>query len=121
MSKVMKIPAKLNRATFTPLDTPTKRRVAAYARVSTDSEEQQTSYAAQVSYYTQYIQKRADWEFVNVYTDQGISATNTKHRSGFNQMIADALDGKIDLIVTKSDYVNLFSKNLEYKNAQTFV
>lgn len=109
MSKVTMIPAKLDRATFTPLDTPVKRKVAGYARVSTDSEEQQTSYAAQVSYYTQYIQKRADWEFVNVYTDQGISATNTKHRSGFNQMIADALDGKIDLIVTKS--VSRFARN----------
>lgn len=102
MSKVMKIPAKLNRATFTLLDTPTKRRVAAYARVSTDSEEQQTSYAAQVSYYTEYIKNRTDWEFVSVYTDEGISATNTKHRDGFNAMIADALAGKIDLIVTKS-------------------
>ncbi len=109
MSKVMKIPAKLNRATMTPLDTPVKRKVAGYARVSTDSEEQQTSYAAQVSYYTEYIQKRADWEFVNVYTDQGISATNTKHRSGFNAMIADALAGKINLIVTKS--VSRFARN----------
>ena len=109
MSKVTMIPAKLDRATFTPLDAPVKRKVAGYARVSTDSEEQQTSYAAQVSYYTEYIQKRADWEFVNVYTDQGISATNTKHRSGFNQMIADALDGKIDLIVTKS--VSRFARN----------
>ncbi len=109
MSKVMKIPAKLNRATFTPLDTPTKRRVAAYARVSTDSEEQQTSYAAQVSYYTEYIKKRPDWEFVSVYTDEGISATNTKHRDGFNTMIADALAGKIDLIVTKS--VSRFARN----------
>ena len=78
-----------------------KRRVAGYARVSTDSEEQQTSYAAQVEYYTSYIKERSDWEFVKVYTDEGISATNTKHRDGFNQMISDALDGKIDLIVTK--------------------
>ena len=82
--------------TFTPLDQPKKRKVAGNARVSTDSEEQQTSYEAQVSYYTEYIQKRDDWEFAGVYTDQGISATNTKHRDGFNRMIADALDGKID-------------------------
>ena len=92
-----------------PLDKPIKRRVAGYARVSTDSEEQQTSYEAQVSYYTEYIQKRDDWEFAGVYTDQGISATNTKHRDGFNRMIADALDGKIDLIVTKS--VSRFARN----------
>ena len=110
MSKqVTIIPAKLNRATFTPLDQPKKRKVAGYARVSTDSEEQQTSYEAQVSYYTEYIQKRDDWEFAGVYTDQGISATNTKHRDGFNRMIADALDGKIDLIVTKS--VSRFARN----------
>ena len=99
--KVTFIPQKLNRATFTPLDQPKKRKVAGYARVSTDSEEQQTSYERQVSYYTDYIKKRADWEFAGVYTDQGISATNTKHRDGFNAMIADALDGKIDIAVTR--------------------
>lgn len=109
MPTVTKIPAKLNRTTFTPINTVTKRRVAAYARVSTDSEEQQTSYAAQVSYYTNYIKSRTDWAFVAVYTDEGISATNTKHRDGFNTMIADALDGKIDLIVTKS--VSRFARN----------
>ena len=86
-----------------------KRRVAAYARVSTDSEEQLTSYEAQVAYYTKYIQRREDWDFVAVYTDEGISATNTKHRNGFNQMVQDALDGKIDLIITKS--VSRFARN----------
>ncbi|MDE5937369.1 MAG: recombinase family protein, partial [Ruminococcus sp.] len=83
--------------------------VAGYARVSTEQEEQQTSYAAQVDYYTKYIKKHSEWEFVKVYTDEGISATNTKHRDGFNQMIADALDGKIDLIITKS--VSRFARN----------
>ena len=109
MSRVTIIPAKLDRATFMPLDKPKKRRVAGYARVSTDSEEQLTSYEAQVSYYTDYIKKRADWEFVSVYTDEGISATNTKHRDGFNAMIADAWAGRIDLIVTKS--VSRFARN----------
>ena len=71
-----------------------------YARVSTDSEEQLTSYEAQVDYYTKYIRSNPDWEFVDVYTDEGIFATNTRHRDGFNRMIADALAGKIDLIVT---------------------
>ena len=85
------------------------RRVAAYARVSTDSEEQLTSYEAQVDYYTKYIHSRSDWEFVDVYTDEGISATNTKKRDGFNRMVQDALDGKIDLIVTKS--VSRFARN----------
>lgn len=107
--QVTKIPARLNRATFSPLDRTAKRRVAGYARVSTDSEEQKTSYTAQVDYYTTYIKSRSDWEFVNVYTDEGISATNTKHRSGFNKMIEDALAGRIDLIVTKS--VSRFARN----------
>ncbi len=109
MPVVTKIPARLHPATFVPLESVANRKVAGYARVSTDSEEQQTSYAAQVSYYTDYIQKRPDWEFVGVYTDEGISATNTRHRDGFNRMIADALDGKIDLIVTKS--VSRFVRN----------
>ncbi len=56
-----------------------------------------------------YIKKHGEWEFVKVYTDEGISATNTKHRNGFNQMIKDALDGKIDLIITKS--VSRFARN----------
>lgn len=63
------IPAKLDRATFTPLNAPAKRKVAGYARVSTDSAEQQTSYEAQVDYYTKYIKSRSDWEFVSVYTE----------------------------------------------------
>jgi DNA invertase Pin-like site-specific DNA recombinase len=83
--------------------------VAGYARVSTDSDEQFTSYEAQIDYYTQYIKKRDDWEFVKVYTDEGISGTNTKRREGFNEMVADALAGKIDLIVTKS--VSRFARN----------
>jgi site-specific DNA recombinase len=60
-------------------------------------------------YYTKYIQSKPEWAFVKVYTDEGISALNTKHRDGFNEMISDALDGKIDLIVTKS--VSRFARN----------
>ncbi|MBQ5561149.1 MAG: recombinase family protein, partial [Lachnospiraceae bacterium] len=69
---------------FTPTG---KRKVAAYARVSTDSEEQLNSYRSQVDYYTNYINSRADWELVSIYTDEGITAVNTKHRDGFNRMI----------------------------------
>ncbi len=107
--KVTTIPASISRFTAAPINEQKKRRVAAYARVSTDHEEQLTSYAAQVDYYTSYINGRDDWEFVNVYTDEGITGTNTKHREGFKQMVADALDGKIDLIVTKS--VSRFARN----------
>ncbi len=92
-----------------PIDSPRKRRVAAYARVSTDSEEQATSYEAQVDYYTNYIKSRNDWEFVRVYADEGITGTNTKDRVEFKAMINDALDGKIDLIITKS--VSRFARN----------
>ena len=74
-----------------------KRRVAGYARVSTDHADQVTSYEAQVDYYTHYIKGRDDWQFAGMYTDEGISATNTKHCEGFNTMVRDALAGKIDL------------------------
>lgn len=103
------IPATKNIFTVMKAVKVAKKRVAAYARVSTGSEEQLTSYEAQVDYYTKYIKSKEDWEFVHVYTDEGITATNTKRRDGFNQMIQDALDGKIDLIVTKS--VSRFARN----------
>lgn len=86
-----------------------KRRVAAYARVSTDTDEQFTSYEAQIDYYTKYIAQKSDWEFVEVYSDEGISGTSTKHRDGFNRMIQDAMAGKIDLIITKS--ISRFARN----------
>ena len=103
------IPATKNIHTGVVHTSVQKRRVAGYARVSTDSDEQLTSYEAQVDYYTQYISSNPEWQFVKVYTDEGISATNTKKRDGFNAMIKDALDGKIDLIVTKS--VSRFARN----------
>lgn len=103
------IPATKERYTQAPINDEHKRKVAAYARVSTDFEEQQTSFDAQVDYYTNYIKDHDGWEFVGVYTDDGISATSTKHREGFNRMISDALAGKIDLIITKS--VSRFARN----------
>ena len=102
-------PATRNMYTTAPIAAAVKRRVAGYARVSTDSDEQFTSYEAQIDYYTNFIRAKPEWEFVKVYTDEGISATNTRHRDGFNEMIADALAGKIDLIVTKS--VSRFARN----------
>ena len=109
MPKVTMIPATVNSLTHLPKASVQKRRVAGYARVSTDSDEQFTSYEAQVDYYTRYIQSKPEWDFVRVYTDEGISGTNTKRREGFKEMIADALAGKIDLIVTKS--VSRFARN----------
>ena len=107
--KITTIPATLTRFTATPITEQKKRRVAGYARVSTDHDDQFTSYEAQIDYYTNYIKSRDDWEFVDVYTDAGITGTSTKHREGFKRMVADALAGKIDLIVTKS--VSRFARN----------
>ena len=86
-----------------------KRRVAGYARVSTETDEQFTSFVSQVEYYTSFIKSHENWKFVKVYCDEGISGTSTKHRAGFKQMIQDAKSGKIDLIITKS--VSRFARN----------
>lgn len=103
------IPATVNRFTASPIMQKSKRKVAGYARVSTDMEEQLTSYDAQVKYYTDYIKNHDNWEFVGMYADEGITGTSIKHREGFKKMIDDALDGKIDLIITKS--VSRFARN----------
>lgn len=103
------IPPSIDRYTTAPINSKAKRKVAAYARVSTDQEEQQTSYQAQVDYYTNYIKQRDDWEFVSVYADHGLSGTSTSNREGFKRMIEDALAGKINLIITKS--VSRFARN----------
>lgn len=103
------IPASTGRLAAATAAVPSLKKVAAYARVSTDNDEQLSSYEAQVDYYTRHIQANTSWEFVEVYTDEGISATSTKKREGFNRMIADALNGKIDLIITKS--VSRFARN----------
>ena len=108
-TRVTMRPATRRMFTTLPINSKKLRRVAAYARVSTNSEEQATSYEAQVSYYTEHIKANSDWKFVHVYTDKGISGTSTKKREGFNQMIEDALAGKIDLIITKS--VSRFARN----------
>ena len=107
--KVTCIPATLSKFSLSPIKALTKRKVAAYARVSTDEKEQNNSYEAQINYYTSYIKSKPEWDFVDVYTDDGISGTSTKHRDGFNRMIFDALSGKIDLILTKS--VSRFARN----------
>lgn len=106
---VRKIPATRSRYTAAPIGTVARRKVAGYARVSTDKDEQFTSYEAQVDYYTRYIKEHDGWDFVGVYTNEGITGTSTKRREGFKAMVADALEGKIDLIVTKS--VSRFARN----------
>ena len=94
-----------------------KLNVAAYARVSTLSEEQEESFDTQVEYYTAYIQSVDEWNFVDVYADQGKSGLSADKRPGFQRMIRDAMDGKIDKILVKS--ISRFGRNsLE---AQTYV
>ena len=87
-----------------------KLRVAAYCRVSTQEEEQVGSFDMQVRHFTQRIEGNPDWELVEIYQDEGISATTVKKRLGFQKMIADAVDGKIDLILTKS--ISSFGRNI---------
>ena len=86
-----------------------KLKVAAYCRVSTDSEEQASSYEVQVEHYTTYIQNNPEWELAGIYADDGISGTNTKKREQFNKMIEDSMNGKIDMIITKS--ISRFARN----------
>ena len=90
----------------------TKRilRVAAYARVSTDDEEQLTSYEAQKRYYTEYIHQNPKWEFAGIFADEGRSGTSTKQRKQFNEMIALCRQRKIDIILTKS--ISRFARNI---------
>ena len=85
------------------------KRVCAYARVSTDSEEQLTSYSSQIKHYSEYIKSNPEWKFVGVYADEGISGTQIKKRTQFKRMIDDALNGKIDMIIAKS--ISRFARN----------
>ena len=86
-----------------------KTRVAAYARISMESERMSHSLSAQISYYNEKIQKNPDWLFAGVYADNGISGTGTSKRDEFNRLIADCDAGKIDLVLTKS--ISRFARN----------
>lgn len=107
--KVTVIPARRHRRNIAAPEEVKKTRVAAYCRVSTDTDEQETSYDAQIEHFTKYIKERDEWEFAGIYADDGITGTNTKKRDKFNQMIKDAMDGKIDMIITKS--ISRFARN----------
>lgn len=86
-----------------------KKRVAAYARVSTAKDAQENSLQSQREYYTQYIARHSDWSFAGMYADDGISGLSVRNRESFNRMIGDALDGRIDMIITKS--LSRFARN----------
>lgn len=83
--------------------------MVAYCRVSTDSEEQNNSLQNQEAYFKRHISDNKEWELTKIYADEGITGTSTKKRKQFNQMITDAENGKIDIILTKE--VSRFARN----------
>ena len=108
MATVTVIPAK-PRQELKGLEATAKLRVCAYCRVSTENEEQLSSYVAQVTHYTDYIKRNPEWDSARIYADEGISGTNTKKRVEFNRMIEDCMAGKIDMVITKS--ISRFARN----------
>ena len=109
MATVRLIPAQARAGARRITDSAPKLRVAAYCRVSTESDEQATSYEAQIEHYTDYIGNHPGWELAGIYADDGISGTNTKKREEFNRLIDDCMNGKVDLVVTKS--ISRFARN----------
>lgn len=103
--------ATLPRITIIDPRTPekVKLRVAAYARVSSDSDDQINSYIAQIDFYTKFISSNEDWEMVDIYADEGISGLEAKKRDDFNRMMADCRAGKIDRVLVKS--ISRFARN----------
>ena len=109
MGNVMVIPARRQVGNNIKKSEKPKLRVAAYCRVSTDSDEQATSYDAQIEHYTEYILKNPDWTLAGIFADDGITGTNTKKREEFNRMIDECMAGNIDMIITKS--ISRFARN----------
>ncbi len=103
------IPARYHAARQEKNEDKPKLRVAAYCRVSTDSEEQATSYEAQIEHYTKYIKKNPEWELAGIFADEGLSGTDTRKRGEFNRMIEECMAGKINMVITKS--ISRFARN----------
>lgn len=99
--EVIKVASPAQYIASTGLDNK-KKRVAAYARVSTDSEDQIHSFKAQIDEYTTKITSNSNWEFVGMYSDEGISGTSLKKRDGLNALLKEAKKGNVDLILVKS-------------------
>ena len=109
MANVTFIPAKRQVGNNIKKAEKPKLRVAAYCRVSTESDEQATSYDAQIEHYTEYISKNPEWVLAGIFADDGITGTNTKKRDEFNRMIDECHAGNIDMIITKS--ISRFARN----------
>lgn len=88
-----------------------KIRLAAYARVSSKSEEQLHSFAAQVQYYSEYVKDHPEYELIDIYADEGITGTEMSKRKELNRLLRDCKNGKVDRIITKS--VSRFARNTE--------
>ena len=108
-ANVTVIPARYRAASQEQDEDKPKLRVAAYCCVSTDSEEQATSYEAQIEHYTEYIQKNPEWELAGIFADEGLSGTDTRKRGEFNRMIEECMAGKINMVITKS--ISRFARN----------
>jgi DNA invertase Pin-like site-specific DNA recombinase len=115
MTDIIKIPKKTvtviqpQRSMIVDKEKHRQKRVAAYCRVSTDSDEQLTSYKNQMKVYTEMIAQNKEWSFAGLYADEGISGTRADKRPEFTKMINDCYAGKIDMIITKS--VSRFARN----------
>lgn len=115
MGNVMVIPARRQVGNTVKQSAQKKLRVAAYCRVSTDSEEQETSYEAQVTHCTEYLQNNPEWEQASIFADDGISGTNTKKRDEFNRMIDECMG---DTLLQKT-YTTDFLTKKQIKNNST--
>ncbi len=107
--KVIQVKKKTTCGTGTPEEKKELLKVAAYCRVSTDHEEQESSYEAQCSHYEGYIKSNPEWTLAGIYADEGLSGTGTAKRAEFNRMIADCMAGKIQMVITKS--ISRFARN----------
>jgi len=107
--RVRVIPAKVETGRDDANPDGEKKKIAVYARVSTMEEEQQSSQELQESYFKEMIAKNENWELYKIYADHGVTGTNTKNRTAFNEMIEDAKEQQFDIIITKS--ISRFARN----------
>ena len=111
MGNITVIPAKRQVGNNITQEENPKLRVAAYCRVSTDSDEQATSYEVQIEHYTEFIQKNPNWVLAGIFADDGISGTNTKRRDEFNRMIDECMSGN-RILCKKDDFLKTLQSNI---------
>ena len=109
MKEVEVIKARNTLSSRTRTNLVNRMRVAAYCRVSTDSEDQLNSYKSQVEYYTDLIKGKSEWDLAGIYADEAITGTQVAKREDFQRLINDCMNGDIDMIITKS--ISRFARN----------